>query len=339
MMRKNRCFFVLFSLMSLVQAQTLTGKILDAKTKTPLISVSVYFDNTTIGTATDDTGFFSITYSEAIQSNLIISYLGYETMIISDYRNQNDLIIEMKESLNELDEVLINTNDGLTRKQKLKIFRKEFLGFSAFSKSCKILNEEDLILRYNKKAQTLSVSAKRPVLVKNKSLQYEIAYDISDFEIEFRYLDPKTGDYSTHSLLYTGTSFYKDLSTTEKRKLTKLRDKAFKGSIQHFMRSLYHKNLRDQGFDIFHDRFQVDEWTYFKVEDIAESPLKKVSLDTKVDILFELKDQSVLTPLVTHFYIDAYGNYSPISELLFSGVMGNQRIGDLLPTNYGIENN
>ncbi|MDG5490854.1 carboxypeptidase-like regulatory domain-containing protein [Psychroserpens sp. SPM9] len=323
----------------LLHAQTLTGKVVDLKTKAPLMSVSVYFDNTTIGTTTNDSGEFSIEYSDAIQSNLVISYIGYDTVFISDYRSLSSINVSLKEALHTLDEVVIDANDGLTRKQKLRIFRKEFLGFSEFSKSCRILNEDDLILRYNKKDQTLTVNAKRPVLIKNKKLHYEIAYDIADFEIEFRYLDAKTDRYTTHSVLFTGTSFYKDLSPEKKPKLIKNRTKAYRGSIQHFMRSLYRKSLRDEGFDIFHEKFQVDEWTFFNVETMPDSPFKKVTLKSTVDILFDMKDQSVLQPLVANFYVDQYGNYLPITELLFSGIMGNQRIGDLLPSNYGLDDN
>lgn len=338
----NRIIFIIFFLAfgSIIKAQTLTGKVVDLKTKQPLMSVSIYFDNTTIGTTTNDAGEFSIDYSDAIQSSLVISYLGYETVFILDYRSLSEINVSLKEAIDSLDEVVIDANDGLTRRQKIRLFRKEFLGFSEFSKSCKILNEDDLILRYNKRDQTLSVSAKSPVLVKNKSLQYEIAYDIVDFEISFRYLDPsKLNDYSIHSVLYTGTSFYKDLDTSKKKKLVKKREKAYQGSIQHFMRSLYNKDLRGEDFDIFHNKFQVDEWKFFKIEGMSDSSFKKVTLDTAVVILFEMKHQSKLSPLVSTFFVDQYGNYTPIVELLFSGVMGNQRIGDLLPSNYGLDAN
>ena len=337
MKSKTLGFICSFLLTSLLYSQTITGTVVDSKTKQPLMAVSVYFDNTTIGTTTDDYGRFVIDYSDAIQTNLIVSYLGYETLIISDYRQRShSMSIALKESLNQLDEVVVNADDGLSRKQKLKLFRKEFLGFSEFSKSCKILNEDDLILRYNKKDMVLSVSAKKPVLVKNRSLQYEIAYDIQDFEITFRYVDAKLDQFGIHSVLYTGTSFYKDLNNGKKRTL-KHRKKAYKGSVQHFMRSLYNLNLEDEGFVIFHNKFKVDEWAFFKVEDLKDSSFKKVSLEAKVNILFKGNDQSVLTPVVSQFYIDKFGNYTPIPGLLFSGVMGDYRIGDLLPTNYQLQ--
>ena len=117
-------FFLLFPIICL--SQTLTGTILDASTNKPLETVAVYFDNTTIGTTTDVEGQFSISYSDAIQSPLVISYLGYEKEVISDYRTKKNILIKLKPTDVSLDEVFIDFDDGLTRKQKLKLFRKEF---------------------------------------------------------------------------------------------------------------------------------------------------------------------------------------------------------------------
>ncbi len=38
------------------------------------------------------------------------------------------------------------------------------------------------------------------------------------------------------------------------------------------------------------------------------------------------------------FFVDAYGNYTPIIGVYFSGAMGGQRVGDTLPSDYGIKN-
>jgi len=39
---------------------------------------------------------------------------------------------------------------------------------------------------------------------------------------------------------------------------------------------------------------------------------------------------------IDEFFIDTYGNYGPIIGVYFSGVMGNQRVGDTLPLDYGL---
>jgi len=66
-------------------SQSIKGVVLDGKTNEPIESASVYFDNTTIGTSTNDKGEFSLPYKEGIKSALIISYLGYQNVMIYEY--------------------------------------------------------------------------------------------------------------------------------------------------------------------------------------------------------------------------------------------------------------
>ena len=127
-------FILLIFSFLITHAQTLKGKVLDATTKAPIESVSVYFDNTTIGTTTNDLGEFSITYNDAVQSTLVISFLGYNKVFITDYRQKENITIELNEAFAQLDEVVINTDDGMSRAVKLKWFRKEFLGKSSNGK-------------------------------------------------------------------------------------------------------------------------------------------------------------------------------------------------------------
>lgn len=199
-------------------SQTLTGRVVNKVTRQPIETVAVYFNNTTIGTTTNGNGEFSITYSDAVQSTLVFSYLGYEKVIISDFRKQNNITIELAEALNTLDEVHLEYDDGLTRRQKLQLFRKEFLGTSKFGKSCKILNEDDLILKYDKRTKALYASSNVALKIENKALQYEISYDLIDFEVNFRYVNLNTREFTVKSVLYLGTSFYTDLNAEKKRK-------------------------------------------------------------------------------------------------------------------------
>ena len=335
-MRINKASIIAFILPLFCFSQTLTGRVLDRLTQQPIETVSVYFDNTTIGTTTNDKGEFSISYTDAVQSTLVISYLGYNKVLISDFRSKNNVVIELVEADNALDEVYLEYDDGLTRRQKLRLFRKEFLGTSKFGKSCKILNEDDLILKYDKRKKDLYASSKVPLKVINKSLQYEISYDLIDFEVNFKYANLKTREFTVNSVVYFGTSFYKELENFKKNKSIKNREQAYNGSVQHFIRSLYNKNLKDEGYLIFYDGFVVNEWSYFTVEAVENTDFKKVSLKENVSILYDKEFQSELQLEIDEFFIDTYGNYGPIIGVYFSGVMGNQRVGDTLPLDYGL---
>jgi len=317
-------------------AQTFSAKVLDYKTKTPIEIASVYFDNTTIGTTTNAKGEFSISYTDAIQSALIISYLGYKTETIVDYRQKTNDIIYLKPINNILEEVLITADDGLTRRQKLRIFRKQFLGFTRFAQSCKILNEDDLILRYDKKQKQLTAHAINPILIRNKGLQYFVSFDIKSFKIKFNYVEERNSVYEIKSVQYSGNTFYKNLKKFNKKKAEKNRKKAFNGSVLQFMRALYNKKLENKGYTVFFKSFKVNPWNHFKIESVENSSKKQVSLKNPVSILYDKKQQSKISFLNPHILIDNYGNYSGVASVMFSGYMGNQRVGDLLPNDYGL---
>lgn len=332
MIYKITIFFFLIA-SGIISSQTVTGKVVDAKTKTPLETVSVYFDNTTIGTVTNEKGEFSIDYTDAVQSVLVISYLGYEKVLISDYRTQSKLDIELKESVNQLDAVVIDTDDGMSRELKLRWFRKEFLGRSENAKSCRILNEKDIKLRYSKQDGTITAWSNKPVLVKNKNLQYEISFDIIDFEITL-------GGFNARSVIYTGTSFYRDLNTKNKKKVLSARAKTYRGSIQHFIRALYNKTFEEEGYIFGKKGYKVDPYKFFSVSEATnDNGFKTVQLkENQLDIFYNDTIESIIQVSVPEFSIDKYGNYDPIPYVLFGGNMGSQRLADALPLDYGLGN-
>jgi len=317
-------------------AQTFSGIVLDIKTKEPIESASIYFDNTTIGTTTNSEGKFSISFTDAIQSSLVISYLGYETKTVLDYRQENNITIYLKPANNVLDEVVINADDGLTRKQKLRLFRQQFLGLSRFGKSSNILNEDALILKYNKKQKQLTVSAIKPLIIENKGLQYLISFDIQTFELNFSYVEEKNNIFNMKSLGYTGKTFYKNLDNFNKKKAEKNRQKAYNGSVLQFMRALYNEDLEAKSYQVFYRGFKTNPWNHFKIQPITNSTKKRVLLDKPVTILHNNKSQSKITFLNPAILIDEFGNYVDVTKVLFSGVMGNQRVGDLLPLDFGL---
>lgn len=102
------------------------------------------------------------------------------------------------------------------------------------------------------------------------------------------------------------------------------------------MRSLYNKKLKEEGYSIFFGGFIVNEWAYFSVENLNDSDFKKVSLKDRVNILFDKEAQSEIKLSVEEFFVDEYGNYTPILGVYFIGAMGSQRLGDTLPSDYGI---
>lgn len=313
-------------------SQTLNGVVLNAKTKAPIESATIYFDNTTVGVISNIKGEFSIQYSKAIKSPLVISFLGFKKQIITDYRTQKNLVILLEETTETLREVVVNADDGLTRKKKLKLFRNEFLGTLRFGKSCKFLNEEDIIIRYNKNDKKLTAHSKAPLQIKNKALQYLITYDLISFNLKF-----KSGtSLQTHTVGFSGTTYFKNLDNIKTKKALKNRTKAYKGSRLKFMRALYAKALEANKFEIYNKSFKANPWDYFKIEPIKDSDFKTVTLSQKANVLYNKIEQSTIEFLTPSILIDFYGNYTHVEKVLFSGAMGEQRIGELLPFDYGL---
>lgn len=336
---KKEFFILLFLTAFTTFSQSIKGVVLDEKTNTPIESASVYFDNTTIGTSTNNKGEFSLPYKDGIKSALIISYIGYQNVMLYEYEVGKLYKVLMTEDLNTLDEVVISAIDSMPTAMKLEHFRKQFLGFSEAAKSCKILNEHDLILRYNYKKKQLTAKAKKPILVRNDDLQYLVSFQINEFTIDYSYANIKDKHFHVKSVVYTGTTFYEPLENADSKKAIKNRNKTYEGSVIHFMRALSKKTLEAEGYQIFSGGFKVNPENYITIKPIENTNNVRVKMLKPLSILYNKNRQSEMQSLVDEFTIDEYGNHSPLQQVLFSGDMGNQRVGDLLPFDYAYEEN
>ncbi|MCA0152582.1 carboxypeptidase-like regulatory domain-containing protein [Winogradskyella vincentii] len=333
----NRLTLFFLIIPSILLSQTITGKVIDKVTQEPVETASIYFDQTTIGTTTNENGEFSIDYTDAVRSNLVISYLGYQKVLIADYRGLDNILIELEAATNTLDEVFVNFDDELTREQKLKLFKKEFLGTSRFANSCKLLNEDKLVLYYDGKDNTLYASSEEPLRVKNRALQYQIEFDIIDFEASYRNVDIEENTFILNSVTYLGTTFYKDLTNGSKRRVNKNRNKVYKGSVQHFIRALYNEDLKKESYQIYNRNKKVEEWDFIRISEVKTSGIKELRLKSKINILYKKSSQSTMELKTDYIFIDVYGNYSPIIGVYLTGYLGSQRLGDTLPSDFGLD--
>src|SRR5690606_24559386 len=225
---------------STLPAQTLiSGQVFSAKDSLPLSGASVYFDGTSIGISTLDDGTFRISKDPDIISVLIIQALGYNTHFVQNPEKSEIgkiYLIEGRESLNEIH---LET-DPWSRKKKLEIFKKEFLGTDVAALKSRIKNEEDIKLRYIPSNQTLVAYADAPLKIINRFLGYEVTYNLTDFKAEF---STSGGLRLTTMVYYEGYSLFKEIRKKPSKRSLKNRDKAFKGSSLHFMRSLARQEL------------------------------------------------------------------------------------------------
>ncbi|TRX69405.1 carboxypeptidase-like regulatory domain-containing protein [Flammeovirga kamogawensis] len=123
---------------------TIKGHVIDAKTSDPIPYASVYIEGTTTGTLSDINGVFNIPYDGDINTCVIIaSFMGYTKKQVKLNKNNitRDITIKLKESAQELDEVVIKSkkwenpawpilrsvqdNKNINDKTKLKSYQYE----------------------------------------------------------------------------------------------------------------------------------------------------------------------------------------------------------------------
>ena len=84
---------------------TLNGKIVDEKTKEPLIGATVQIKGTTNGAATDVNGTFFLKTGQTLPFTLIVTYVGYKTREFAAI--SNSVNIELEENTGQLGEVVV----------------------------------------------------------------------------------------------------------------------------------------------------------------------------------------------------------------------------------------
>ncbi len=330
----NSFFWLLLLCISTSYAQTLEGFVYDKKTKEPLYGVSVYFDGTTNGTATNTDGRFRISYKASTKSALVFSYLGYEKRLLDVQKLDNSVIIYLVAKPQALGTVYLE-NDPWTHKKKMDIFKREFIGKTVSLTDCRIVNQDDIKLVYNPTTKILSAYASKPIIIKNKYLGYIVSYTMEEFEAQLHI--PPSGLILTRSVYVEGTSFYTEINKNTRRKHQKNRAREYDQSVLYFMRSLSKKQLTENGFQIFHKGFIVTPYKYFEITPIGDDTKVNFTTD-EVVIVYDRFYKSFLTIKDDNkeFIINKFGNYAPPKKIFFGGVLGDKRIGNTLPLDYSL---
>lgn len=243
-----RILIFLISISVFSQTQ-FTGKIIDIKSKQPLLGASIYIPNTSIGTSTDIDGKFVLVVPTR-NIEIVVSYVGYNTINVKlDLTEINEFskTIMMREKSNQLDEVIVTKQkiDEEWRRQ-FKLFKYHFIGNSTVAEKVEILNKEDIFFTEVKDSTSYSLQAQsnKPLIIINKKLGYKLTYDLIEFSV-FRSND------NPQKSVYYGYSFFEDIIEKEKLNYKKTiinRQKAYNGSLNHFIKSVYQNKIIENGF-------------------------------------------------------------------------------------------
>lgn len=235
-------FLIMFSLTAFSQ-KMLKGIVIDSALNKPIPRASIFLNNTSIGTRTDDEGKFQLWIPQG-KYEMIVSSVGYETfnsMIVAI--EQPDFIrIELNVKTEELENVVIETVEKDGWKKWGQAFTDNFIGNSSFSNQCKIINPEVINFRYTKTSKILTAKSIEPLIIENSALGYTIHYSLELFSLDF----------NKRLMTYTGYPFFEFMEGNERKnfKWEKNRKEAYYGSMLHFMRALFSNKITDEGFEV-----------------------------------------------------------------------------------------
>lgn len=235
--------FLLFPAAALAQYGTITGKVINADSKSPLARASVFLSNSSVGTASQENGSFILSGIRPGQYTLVVSLLGYEqyekTILVGP--ETINLTIQIAQKPLMLREVVIQSSADW--KKNFEAFKKEFIGSNENAKYCTILNPKVLNITYNPTKQILHADADEFLIVENKALGYRVKFLLNDF----------AQDKIAEIVSQKGQRIFEELpgSEAQKKKWHEKREEAYHGSSMHFFRSLYTDKLTQDGFQIY----------------------------------------------------------------------------------------
>jgi hypothetical protein len=248
---RYRLFFlaIVCSLPLIGQAQsptvTLTGTVTDEKTGAPLPFANVYINNSSIGTATNEKGVYTLSNLPIGTLEVAVSFLGYNPIkqtLRFEQPGLRTVQFKMREGM-DLEGVVIYSKGGRKRAQYLKIITRELLGTGRFSKLCTIRNPEVLRISMGYDGH-LSAQTNSPLIIENRALGYIIHQDLNDF------------DYFEEKVYYGGNTRFELMKpeNEEQRKLWRSNQTiAYQGSLKQLLTSMVTDSLKENGFRVFQE--------------------------------------------------------------------------------------
>ncbi len=360
---KTRLIFLLTSALLLVAsatAQTLSGVVRDKQTRLPVANADIYLKGTSYYTLTDTAGRFRLTVPGGLHTSLVVGHLTYETQAF-DNLSAIPAEILMEERIEDLAELDVIGKARYSRKQKMAVFKRYFLGNRPSGRACRIVNEDDITLIYDAEQKELRATAAKPLRIESKYLGYDILFDLKVFVIT--YSRNEMADRWILQTLYSGYSVFKDVTSPDNTRIMRRREDAFAVSRANFFRRVIKGELGQTHWQLEKNGATLSPDSCFEVTDTLS--MKKLRLLPAVkghtvpyakpvfgdigiantghaDFGF-LKGTNVLSNAVhtliaftvPELLIDNYGNIlSPWDGVIFFGEMNEQRLADTLPLDY-----
>jgi hypothetical protein len=238
------CYLVislLFFSLEVFSQTDITGRVVDENNGAPLANASVCFNNTTIGTHTDENGEFRFETIRMLNTEIVIFSPGYEVLVYKPDPGKVDgkrIVFKLLAKA----AALAQDKPELTEEARvinMEFFHTFFLGITDEAKHCKIINENAIYFTRGTNASSFIIKADTPLVIINSMLGYKINYYLEEFSFD------------THDGKNTlsGYAFYESMG--DNVRWLKNRDKCYYGSTLHFYRSLVNHRLYEENFGTF----------------------------------------------------------------------------------------
>jgi hypothetical protein len=288
-MKRNLCFLISFLIcltkLSSQQSNSIKGRVTDSSTNTPVAGCSVFINSTSKGTTTTASGEFELSDIPPGKFELIVSSVGYETYVypFSGSQLPLELEIKLKQKVTDLPGVTVEPflKDGWQTWGQT--FIENLIGTTDFANRCTIKNKEVVRFRFSKKNNELTAIADEPLIIENKALGYTIKYQLEEFKTNF----------NTQTNVYLGYPLFTEMlskSNVWQIEWRDNREKAYQGSITHFIRSLYNNEIQvaaeynQPGFEI-RKQVKVPNSEKLRVVEVQKKAEQKINTPWPADSL------------------------------------------------------
>lgn len=233
--------FLLLASGAAAQPAVVSGVVRDS-TGAPLPGANVYLSGTQRGDATDARGAFEIPGVPPGAYRLVASMVGYAPEAEALTLDAGDtvrvaFVLRDAPVLGPAAEV--EGERDRTWEKRLRWFSRELIGESALADSTRILNPE--VLDFRVSWGELTATARAPLVIENLGLGYRLRYDLAHFAA------------SPTRVSYDGDERFEPLApedSAEAARWATARETAYRGSLQHILRSLLAGRAEDEGFTL-----------------------------------------------------------------------------------------
>lgn len=338
------------------QSQVIQGVVSDEETGETLPGVHIYISQTTIGTVSTNDGSFKLVHQLSGTYKLVVSYVGYTTKTTEvglDHESEPiEIDFDLSPAPSEMDELEVQASNS-DWQNHFNQFRRYFLGSSEFAEKTIIENAWSLNFELDDEDQLIA-EAPEPLVVTNYALGYEIEIDLVEFKWD---RNRNSGLY----VVYTRFNELKPETSDQLDEWTRNRRSAYRGSFEHFLKSLYNGELTANRFEAVlqdsNNRVQITEVVkvgsdgmniHTNIPGSNSEYTKTFRLRGPVDILYgrntgystsDNRTRSRLVPMNQSgtFVVTEHGRLANPAALRIDGAWAKDRVAKLIPVTYNPE--